>query len=177
MAADLDRAYVINGDDLRIALTGADGSGPLVPNPRDVAEFILGRIEVRGAVTVSRKQLTSAFARPSVRIAIDKFSARDGDDYTEGHVRYPQVAADQIIAALREIGPWAEDGDVVDAHICCEHADGPGPFSDPEIVAIAAILAAMDPVPDEGDTTTSGAPWRVLAYIALRYGFVLCTED
>lgn len=39
--ADLDRAYVINGDDLRIALN----SGPaLVPNPRDMAEYILAKV-------------------------------------------------------------------------------------------------------------------------------------
>ena len=139
MATDLDRAYVINGDDLRIALTRTMTLG----DPHERAARILGEIEVRGATVVSRAQLTSAFARPSVRIAIDKFSARDGDDYTEGHVRYPQVAADQIVAALREISPLAGDGDVVDAHVCCEHADGPGPFSDDELAAMAALLPAL----------------------------------
>lgn len=69
---------------------------------------------------ITREQLTSAFAMASVRIAIDKFSARDGDDYTEGHVRYPQVAADVIMGALNEIrdrephptGPRTEDADL-----------------------------------------------------------------
>jgi len=40
-SGDLERAYVINGDDLRIALSGRNGSPPLVPNPRDVAAYIL----------------------------------------------------------------------------------------------------------------------------------------
>lgn len=44
MATDLDRAYIINGDDLRIALSGAEGRPPLVPNPEDVARYILGYI-------------------------------------------------------------------------------------------------------------------------------------
>lgn len=42
--SDLDRAYVINGDDLRIELSGGGNSPPIVPNPRDVAEYILSRI-------------------------------------------------------------------------------------------------------------------------------------
>jgi hypothetical protein len=42
--SDLDRAYVVNGDDLRILLGGGDGKPPLVPNPRDVAEYIVGKI-------------------------------------------------------------------------------------------------------------------------------------
>jgi hypothetical protein len=87
---------------------------------------------------VTREQLSAAFARPSVRIAIDRLSARDGDDYTEGHVRYPQVAADMIISALKETGPWADDRDVVDAHVCCEHAG-----TDREISAMAALLPAL----------------------------------
>jgi hypothetical protein len=78
---DLDRAYVINGDDLRILLGGGDGKPPLVPNPRDVAEYIVGKI-----------------ACP--------------------------------------LG--SEPGDVVDAHICCEHVPG-----DPELAAMAALLPAL----------------------------------
>jgi hypothetical protein len=42
--SDLDRAYVINGDDLRIMLAGDGGAPPLVPNPRDVAEYIVSKI-------------------------------------------------------------------------------------------------------------------------------------
>lgn len=72
-------------------------------------------------------------------------------------------------------------------------ADGPGllvmprtfpnriiplePEGDPELSAMVAMVAAMDSLPDEGDVTMSGAPWRALQYLAGRYGFVLCTAD
>lgn len=84
----LDRQFVINGDDLRIALSGTDGRPPLVPNPRDVAAYIVGTIG-------------------------------------------------------KPLGAEPEDrGDLVDAHICCEHAG----TADPELTAMAAILAAMVPL-------------------------------
>jgi hypothetical protein len=88
MAADLDRAYVINGDDLRIALR--DAMQAPISDPQDLAGHILGRI---------------------------------------GRL-------------------WANErlDDVVDAHICCEHADGPGPFSDPEVAAMAALAPALPAV-------------------------------
>jgi hypothetical protein len=95
MAADLDRAYVINGDDLRIAL-----SRWYPRDPRAAAEHILDRVAT-------------------------------------------------LLVPPPERGEYARlpaDDDVVDAHICCEHADGPGPFSDPEVAAMAALTPALPAV-------------------------------
>lgn len=84
--SDLDRAYVINGDDLRIALSGGDGKPPLVPNPRDVAEYIIG-----------------------------KFAAPLGDDVVDAHVCCEHVPgslaaselqqADRIVRMFQGYGP------------------------------------------------------------------------
>ena len=97
---DLDRAYVINGSDLRIELGGSNGRPPLVPNPRDVAEYLIDRI-----------------ARPL-------------------GAELPEV---------RPGGVCVQPGDVVDAHVCCEHV-----AADPELAAMAAVLAALERLrPDE----------------------------
>lgn len=47
--------------------------------------------------------------------------------------------------------PWAPDDDVVDAHICCEHADAGSvrhiiDTADPELTAMAKVIAAMEPL-------------------------------
>lgn len=52
MAEDLDRAYVINGDDLRIALAGL----PVI-SPRDVAEYILGKYAAPLGSEVGRAEI------------------------------------------------------------------------------------------------------------------------
>jgi hypothetical protein len=44
MANDLDRAYIINGSDLRWILGGKGSGAPLVPNAGDTAKYILGAI-------------------------------------------------------------------------------------------------------------------------------------
>jgi hypothetical protein len=76
---ELDREYVINGDDLRIGLAGIKG----IANSAEIAGYIVGK-----------------YAAPL--------------------------------------------GAPVDAHICCEHAgDAPGPFSDPEVAAMAALAPAL----------------------------------
>ena len=93
MARDLDRAYVINGSDLLITLSGMNGRPPLVPNPRDVAEFIL----------------------------------------------------DEIAKPWGQPDPWAPADDVVDAHICCEHATGPFTTrASSELGVVDQIVALLD---------------------------------
>lgn len=106
-ARDLDRAYVINGSDLLIALAGMNGRPPLVPHPQDVAEYILDTIAV---------------AKP--------------------------------LGANAD--PWAPDDDVVDAHICCEHA--------PESLA-ASELAAVDKITAILAHRSERAAKRILAYV------------
>jgi len=77
--------------------------------------------------------------------------------------------ADEVMSAMAAL--YDEARAEVDDDGRCEFN------GDAELTAMAAMTAAMDSLPDEGDTTTSGAPWRVLQYIAARYGFVLATED
>ena len=65
---------------------------------------------------VTQERLAEAFARASVRIAIDRLSARDGDDYTEGHVRYPALAAEAVFRALTLTpGPDVQDEEEIRA--------------------------------------------------------------
>ncbi len=80
--------------------------------------------------------------------------------------------AKAIFAALDRTAALREDDGAADSHVCCHPS-----LADAELAPTAAIIAAMDSLPDEGDITTTGAPWRVLQYVASRYGFVLCTAD
>ena len=133
MAADLDRAYVINGDDLRIALKGINVPPNVVVNSHEAARHILGEIEVRGAVTVSREQLARALDHLWVY-------AKNREGTYHGQIIGPGQVADDLWENLAAVQAAP---DVVDAHICCEHADGPGPFSDPEVAAMAALAPAL----------------------------------
>lgn len=53
----------------------------------------------------------------------------------------------------------------------------PGP-RDPEVGTIGAIVAALNEL-DDGESAGQphGIYWRVLSYLASRYGYVLATED
>jgi hypothetical protein len=65
---------------------------------------------------VTKDRLAEAFASASLRIAVDRLSARDGDDYTEGHVRYPALAAEAVLRALAlAAGPDAPAEDEIRA--------------------------------------------------------------
>lgn len=125
--SDLDRAYVINGDDLRHAL----GSVNTGNSPRAEAERILRQIEVTGATAVSEKQLAGALDHFRLGIHSDK-GGGDGRGnllVTQGTVADPEIVAQVLYAQLsanaaheNEQDPWAEAP--VDAHICCEHVLG-----------------------------------------------------
>ena len=144
---DIDRAYVINGDNLRIELGGSNGRPPLVPNPHDVAEYLIDRI-ARPALT--RAQLAKALDHQWVHA-----ENRDG-------MHHAQIANADSVA--REVWEKLVDqpkaaADVAGAHVCCEHAGTvPGPFPDPELSAMA-VVGALD----------EDARARVLYYLARRY--------
>lgn len=64
-----------------------------------------------------------------------------------------------------------------------QHDEAPGRKRDdgetyPELAAVAAICTALDAI-DDGESAGQprGPFWRVLTYIASRYGYVLATED
>jgi hypothetical protein len=84
-ARDLDRAYVINGSDLLIALSGMNGRPPLVPHPRDVAEYILDTIAVVKPAGADR----------------DPWALEDDDDLVVAHVCCEHARASR---ASRELG-------------------------------------------------------------------------
>jgi hypothetical protein len=204
-ADDLDRAYVINGDDLRIALSGNEGRPPIVASPRDVAAYVIATIgrpldDVK--TDLKRAELAQALAK--VRVTIEEPEVSNsvhGSDHgwqplsATGAVKRPDELAGELVSLmeaksadsepgraavgvpmtreqlakaiehLREssgkeilvsLGPsalarelflvvrdrWPEHGG--DAHICCGHYDGPGPFSDPEVVALATAVGALE---------------------------------
>lgn len=111
---ELDRAYVINGDDLRIALAELVGK-PIVPS--DAAEHILRTTRVAGAGVMSRGQLTEAVRRCEITHA---YGNRKDADWIAG-LLLEAIAVPKDESASRD--PWAPDDDqVVDVHIHCEHA-------------------------------------------------------
>lgn len=144
---DLDRAYVINGDDLRIALAGMNGRWPAVPNPRTMAGDIIDAI----AEPLDGHRALIGRARLAERL--DGFYLTvmpDSGPAVNGQVDDPGAVAALVFkehaAAVRRGGRPEPDDDVVDAHICCEHA-GTG---DRELLAMAAVLQALAPLrPDE----------------------------
>ena len=133
---DLDRAYVINGDDLRIALAGMNGKWPSVANPRTMAGDIIDAIaqpldKVAGRVT--REQLARALE--DFRLPV----FYHGETLNGASVADADGVAQALYAALGRMAALREpDADVVEAHVCCEHAD-----TDPELAAMAALLPAV----------------------------------
>lgn len=151
-SGDLDRAYVINGDDLRHVLAGmtvwckpqpgqdlAHEFAATISRPESVARTALAEIEVAGAVAVSERQLAAALEEDSwVRVrstagGMGTSSAPLADAAGFAKSLFAQLSAN----AAHESEP---DPDVVDAHICCEHAEYP----DRELHALAAATAALN---------------------------------
>lgn len=111
---------------------------------------------------VTREALIAALEDEEPVFSVIEMYGKDGS-YASGKLRASDEVADRLlkcIAAQRDAaGRFAPAG------------------ADPEMGPMAAIVAAMNELPDKGDTCTGGAPWRVLSYVAARYGFVLATED
>lgn len=103
--------------------------------------------------------------------------------WTGAKIRYPGSFATAVFARLG-VAPHPPyccgDPDCGGCHKePCAHA-GAGPAlvaGDLELCAIAACMAAVGPLPDSEAGLSSGPVWRVLRYVAERYGYVLCTED
>jgi hypothetical protein len=120
MAAEFDRAYVINGDDLRIALLDLAGK-PITPG--DAARNILSEhaqpLDETGLI--SQAQLAAIFHGFYLDVS-------HGGSIVKGIVRDPGKVADVVFRewsasrAHEPRDPWAPDDEVVDAHIHCEHA-------------------------------------------------------
>lgn len=100
MAADLDRAYIINGTDLCTTLAGTEGKPPLVPNPADVACYILGRI---GKPYPPQWLMARAQTPEGAEFAVPAGTLPAPADWRPGDAGDPEIAAmgrihDELIA-------------------------------------------------------------------------------
>lgn len=125
--SDLDQAFVINGDDLRIALSEAPAVGP-----RELAERILKQ---HAQPLVDAEKITQA----QLAAVLSGFylDVSHGVSIVKGIVHEPYRVADavfrQMSANRAHEDPWAPDDDVVDAHVHCEHAPESSAASELEI--------------------------------------------
>jgi hypothetical protein len=157
-AGDLERAYVINGDDLRIVLSGRNGSPPLVPNPRDVAAYILETIArpldaVPGGVNIiTREQLAAALDGLEFAADLTGVELPPGA-WAGAKIRYPGDFAEEVLAALGTGPDEAADADA---------RPGRAVTADPEVSFLAGVVKALD---EMGDFAVA----RVMAYLSDRY--------
>ena len=113
---------------------------------------------------ITRDELTAFLAK--LRVGIEQ-----QEDWKQGPTAMlsrPEAVADAIAShshGLR-LNEAAGQHDVVDAHICCEHA-----AADPELTAAEVILGQLK------NAGATGGTVRVLAYVADRYGYVFAPED
>lgn len=129
--------------------------------PGKLASEILARIAEQDGRQESRDELTTAFSRCYVDITEGNSTASFSGGYpTE------ESAAKLAAVAEREFAGRQHE-DVTDTRICREHAG-----TDPEMAAIARILAELDGLAGESGAGEPSSA-RVLTYIASRYGYVL----
>ena len=170
MAESLDRAWVINGEDLRVILEGGAGRPPLVPNPRDVAQFIVTTIgkPLDGAgVRVTREQVEAALAgvraaardhqarktgrrgRWYRRLAGVRAAVRDHQGEAAGEIAYPAAMVFEPGTAAGvprpECGPGQaahiQEPAVTAVDACCEHVQ-----ADAELATMGALAPALGAV-------------------------------
>lgn len=110
---------------------------------------------------ISRKDLEAAFAKLPVEVTstLDVFTSNGTQIHS---FRYPVSNAESTarrfwehLATHREReepAPWAEEDEVVDAHVCCEHAG-----TDPEIALMAHTLAVLRTL--DADTVQRYRQW------------------
>ena len=104
MTTDLDQPYILNGDDLRLALAGTEGRPPLVPNPGDVAAYILGRIaKPYGGppVPVGCVSVTESHVREALDGQWVFAENRDGTHHAQ--IRDSASVAREVFGKLRDI--------------------------------------------------------------------------
>lgn len=85
---------------------------------------------------ITRDQLVDALQEFHLWITPDPAHKDVGRRCVVGTVQDPESMADGLLLALRAN---AAHGDVVDAHVCCEHAG----VGDRELLAMAALTPAL----------------------------------
>lgn len=148
---DLDRAYVVNGDDLRIALAELAGKPS---TPGDAAEYVLNAAKVRDVVIVSHGQLARAL--DGVTVWCEPDGGQAPDHTFAGKITNAEAVARRVLGVIARPDPWAPDDVVVDAHIHCDHVLDGGPASDE--------LEAMDKIAALLRTRSDRAVKRILAW-------------
>lgn len=129
---DLDRAYVINGDDLRIALASPDAKPFLVGSPREMAEHILRTALVRDVVIVSHGQLARALDGVTVWCKPDGGQA---PDHTfAGKITNAEAVARRVLGVIARPAPG------------CDCMADPAAVADPELTAMTVAVACLEPL-------------------------------
>lgn len=190
MAADLDRAYLINGDDLRIALgaspwtfnpdcDGGEGIGPLAL-PEDVARVILDEIAKpldasRWPMTRGELETRLSLALTAVKVviepAIELFTLQGTPIHS---FRYPVKNPDRVAAELLD-DIETQGVDDPDAELVYEVGrpvplpmppDAPEPpLEDPELIAAQQVLDALAPL----EAADPAAVLRLLRWLRERF--------
>ena len=101
---------------------------------------------------VTREQLARALTGLELAVDITVPPTTAESSYAAGVVRHPDDVAGLLLA---ELGA-RDDGD-------------------PELCAVAEVLALLDGIAGAGGA--GGVPERALRYVAARYGYVLATGD
>lgn len=109
---------------------------------------------------VTREQLVDALAEFHLWITPDRTQDTKATGVF-GTVQNPGAMADGLLLALKANAA---------------HEDKPW-IADTEIAVISRTVADLDLISDTVPSVTSGSVWRVLHYLADRYGYVLATED
>jgi hypothetical protein len=125
---------------------------------------------------VTREQLTAAL--DGMEIVVDIINAQIPGQWVGATVRYPESLASAILARIAELGGGQGPHPNFDCGECpdCNPGGGAPAVADPELDAIARILALLDGLAGESGAGEPSSV-RVLTFIASRYGFVLADED
>lgn len=160
---ELDRAFVINGDDLRVALADDGGHPALVSNPRDVAEYILGRIAQpagKAGIRVTEGSIASALEG----FTLIGRPVTDPGDTVQVDVDDPDAFAKALFAALCRMAALREP-DGGQEHPAGERIE----ITRGELAALLAKLRVGTEQPEEwkmGPTAMLARPEAVAEVIA-----------
>lgn len=195
MPNDLDRAWIINGNDLRIGLSAHDDRPPLVPNPRDVAAYLLDFAgkpldETRWPMTRGElaTRLSKALELMFIAVSTDGMWTAPADGYATAKVSDPAYTAGQIV---REIDAQGTDQrpapepctcPVPTEKCLCGCTGEPVPDAEPDdgvppdVTAAASIIRTLEAL-----AGTSGAGWdhmfNTLRFVSGHFGYQLAEQD
>jgi hypothetical protein len=191
---DLDRPYVINGDDLRILLAvqhrfriGAtfdhgEALGQIVNPARTAADWLAknGRLDEMpqpDGTRVTVGQLADALkGKHAFRVP------RWGTDGIEhfGYLNYPEALAESLLEDITgKAHAMPQPGDVVDATIADDEPDEPPTPAEyygvhPDLIAVQRIREALADAENDPGSQASAA--EVLAFVAATHGFTLAPK-